>query len=372
MPITPFNNSYIITARGSPSSTYYANIVPLPNNQLWFYTAPGQYQPDASNYKPVSPASQTPPKAFLDSLTADLNVASVNGCAQLTVIIHGLGNLFIEGVAEMTTLGSGLQQYANYYGLVISFDWPSYDKLDSSTYYASSPYSFPPTKTSGRVRDNINGTVGAFANLIMMLRQIQSELQVQINFICHSEGNYMLMLALAAETSGQQPVFNQVLLAAADINNGALQLPGSDADTGQGLPISNLSDRVTIYYSRNDDVLPYSQSFWKIYHNPAYPDRLGLGGPYSYETGALPANTWGVDCSNVISDSVIPSIPQVPLGTISHSAYFYIPQLLEDWAETLTGTAEDGVANRVLDPTAEDGQAFIMQYQPAPAFRLAR
>jgi esterase/lipase superfamily enzyme len=85
--------------------------------------------------------------------------------------------------------------------------------------------------------------VGAFGNLTTMLRQIQSELQVQINVICHSEGNYMIMLALSAEALGEPPVFNQVLLAAADINNGALQLLGSPPDAGQGLPISNLSRR---------------------------------------------------------------------------------------------------------------------------------
>jgi hypothetical protein len=67
----------------------------------------------------------------------------------------------------------------------------------------------------------------------------------------------MMMLAMAAAAP---PAFlNQVLLAAADINNGALQLPLLE-NTGQGLPISNLSNRVTIYYSKNDDVLP-SQSF---------------------------------------------------------------------------------------------------------------
>jgi hypothetical protein len=99
---------------------------------------------------------------------------------------------------------------------------------------------------------------------------------------------------------------------------------------------------------------------------------LDLGGPYSYNTGALPANTWGVDCSKVISDSVIRSIAQVPPGTSSHSAYFYIPQVLMDWAATLTGTAEDRVANRVLNPVAEDQQAFIMEYQLPPAVRLAR
>ena len=285
--LTSFTNSYIITARGSPLSTYYANIAPLPGNELWFYTAPGQYEPDASNYTPVGPVSQTPPRVFVDALTADLKTAAANGCAQLTVIIHGLGTLFTDAATEMTTLGGGLQQCANYYGLVISFDWASYGELDSSIYYSSSPYSFPPAKTSGTVRDNINGTVGAFGNLIKMLQQIQNCLPAaQINVICHSEGNYMLMLAMAAETSVEQPVFNQTLLAAADINDGAFQQSRSVARAGQGLPISSLSNRVTIYYSKNDDVLPYSQSVFKDYHNPAYPNRLGLGGPHSYDTGA--------------------------------------------------------------------------------------
>jgi hypothetical protein len=105
-----FNNSYIITARVTPSSTYYANIAPLPNNELWFYTAQGQYVPEATNYTPVSPASQSPPQAFLDLLTVDLNTAVANGCPQLTVIIHGLRTLFADAVTEMTTIGNGLQQ----------------------------------------------------------------------------------------------------------------------------------------------------------------------------------------------------------------------------------------------------------------------
>jgi hypothetical protein len=74
----------------------------------------------------------------------------------------------------------------------------------------------------------------------------------------------------------------------------------------------------------------------------------------------------------VISDRVIRNIPQVPPGISSHSAYFYIPQVLMDWAATLTGTAEGSVANRVLNPDAQDQQAFIMQYELAPAARLAR
>jgi hypothetical protein len=169
------------------------------------------------------------------------------------------------------------------------------------------------------------------------------------------------MLILGIAVSGQQPVLNQVLLVAADINNGVLQQVGARPDTGQGLPVSNLSNRVTIYYSKHDDVLLYSQIFFRAYHNPSYPDRLGLGGPYSYNADALPANTWGIDCAAVISDTVIKNVPQLPPGTSSHSAYFYIPQVLTDWVATLTGTAAADVANRVLNPAAEDQQAFIMR-----------
>ena len=99
---------------------------------------------------------------------------------------------------------------------------------------------------------------------------------------------------------------------------------------------------------------------------------MGLGGPYSYKAGALPANTWGVDCSEVISDVVIRNVAQVPPGTSSHSAYFYIPQVLTDWATTLTGADEGKVANRVLNPDAEDKQAFIMRYVQPPVAGLAR
>jgi hypothetical protein len=182
----------------------------------------------------------------------------------------------------------------------------------------------------------------------------------------------MMMLGMAAATSSRQPILNQALLVAADINKGALQQSGSLADTGQGLPVSNLLKRRTIYYSKNDDMLPYSQSLFKEYHNPSYPNRMGLGGPYSYNAGALPANTWGVDCSEVISDIVIRNVPQVPPGTSSHSAYFYIPQVLTDWAATLSGADEGKVANRVLNPAAEDQQAFIMRNVQPPAARLAR
>lgn len=364
MALPTFQNSYIITARQQPNATARENIVPLGGGNLWFYWAPGEYNAEAASYTPAATTASTqPPASYQSRLIQDIQAAS-----QLTVIVHGLGNLFATSIMQMSVLGNGLQQFPQsaYDGLVISFDWPSYDLLDSSIYYASGN-NFPPEASSGTVRDNINGTAAAFENFLAMLQTIQSKISgLQVNFICHSEGNYMMMLGMYEQLQSkpaQTPFIDQVLLVAADINNGALQSSGPASYTGQGMAISKVSNGVTIYYSSGDDVLPHSQDLKRKDHNPSYPDRLGLEGPDSYSTTATPlaANAYGVDCSAVINQASIEQIPQVPPGTSTHSAYFYIPQVLGDWAAVLTGTAPGDVPNRTANPNAQDGQGFIMQ-----------
>ena len=114
--------------------------------------------------------------------------------------------------------------------------------------------------------------------------------------------------------------------------------------------------------SSDDDVLPWSKDFLKIFHNPSYHDRLGLEGPSSY-ADLLP-RACGVDCSAVISKTVIGQIPQVPPVTTAHSSYFHIPQVLQDWAQTLQGTAPASVVNRV--PVAGTSNAFVMRFVAPP------
>jgi esterase/lipase superfamily enzyme len=361
-----FANSYILTTRSRPAATTKSQIFPLPNGALWWYTAPQQYDAEVMAYTPVGlQPSVSPPPAFLAMLESDLQIAITNGFPQLTLVIHGLANLFGDSIAELAALGGGLQRYAQYYGLVISFDWPSYDEIESflPSNYAPLPYRFPPSTTSGTIRGNINGSVRAFGTLIAMLRSLQQTLGVAINIICHSEGNYMMMLGMHAQPNAQLPILNQVLLAAADINNGALLPPSSSPPyTGQGAPIAALSNQGTVYYSSHDDVLPWSKDFLKIFHNPSYHDRLGLEGPSSY-ANLLP-RACGVDCSAVISKTVIGQIPQVPPVTTAHSSYFHIPQVLQDWAQTLQGTAPANVINRT--PVAGATNAFVMQFVPPP------
>ncbi len=369
--MTQFSNSYIITNRSNPAATSHTSITPLSGGQMWFYEAAGAYNSEVTDYAPVGGASTTPPATFLNDLVADAQLAASSGFPQLTVLIHGLGNTFASAINELSIVGSGIQQYANYTGLIISFDWPSYTMIDSALYYSTTPYSFPPTQTSGTIRGNINGSIAAFQNLMTMLTGIQSKIAgLQLNIICHSEGNYMTMLGLNA-MNGSKSFLSQTLMVAADINNGALQATGG-IDVGQGLPIASLASRVSVYYSTNDDVLPLSQSDLAAYHNPSFPDRLGLEGPASFAVNALPPNTYGIDCSAVISDSVIKQIPQVPPGTTSHSSYFYIPQVLQDWAQTLTGTAAGSVVNRTLNTNAADGQGYTMTFVQPVKLTLRR
>src|ERR1041385_7895944 len=93
---TTFKNSYIITARNSPLASQQPDIFPLPDGKLWFDKSGKPYSKHVLDYQHDGPASATPPETFLKDLTADLQVAIANGCPQLTVIVHGLGNLFSD------------------------------------------------------------------------------------------------------------------------------------------------------------------------------------------------------------------------------------------------------------------------------------
>src|SRR6267154_117766 len=203
--MTPFQNSYIITNRQYPANTW-VSIDPLPSGQMWFYMANSPYDPESSDYNavPQQPDQQpvpstTPPQAFLTALTTDIQLQT--GIPQLTILIHGLNELFDDVIGLLSQVGNGLPQYAPatspYEGLVIAFDWPSYGEIESGADYASTPYAFPPQADSGTIRDNINGSASAFLNLLTMVQQLQINIpNLQVNLVCHSEGNYMAMVGM--------------------------------------------------------------------------------------------------------------------------------------------------------------------------------
>jgi hypothetical protein len=190
---------------------------------------------------------------------------------------------------------------------------------------------------------------------------------LDVTLICHSEGNYMLMQGMSYlrdnPPSDWQNI-NNVLMLAADINDAALQVPDEqNENVGTGAAIAQLSDQVTIYYSITDPELALSTVTYIDYHNPDYPGRLGMEGPFSVEEGALEANTYGVDCNWVVNPANILWLKAeeiIPWYVLEHSSYIYIPQILADMTQTMDGTAPCDVANREsLDEP--DGQSYEME-----------
>ena len=193
-------------------------------------------------------------------------------------------------------------------------------------------------------------------NLLSQLVPLCRKHGARLNLATHSEGNYMLMVAMyvLASNPGAWPALagagrfiDQVLMLAADINNGALQTPQSWA--GQGSSIAQYAKAATVYWSSADDMLPHSDG-WTSYHNPTFPLRLGLHGLNSNVRGTILPNVYGLDCSLV-------AIPRnTPPGKSVHELYFYIPRILQDMNQTLGDVPPARVAHR--DPAGN--QQFQM------------
>lgn len=369
MALTKFTNTYLITNRAYPQEQWARYIYPCTQGALWFYTAPGQYNSNTAAYTPTnSSATNIVPPAFAAALTKDLQVAIANGCPQITVYVHGLANYFSDTCNELGTYGTNLQAQG-YNGLVIGFDWPSYGEVESYEYYGSLPYSFPPSKLSGTIRDNINGSVKSFRTLLTILSNICKQNNAKLNFMCHSEGNYMLMLAMnGLDFSPNPPFLNQILLMGADINTGALQTPSySPPWSGQSWSLQTYATGTTVYWSSHDDALPYSEG-WTNYHNPSFPNRLGLHGPASFglnpdKSDQLIRNAYGLDCSLVVNRTVMNN-NKVPPSITVHSGYFYIPQVLQDMSKTLNGVPAANIPYRVT-ANQPDGRAYVMKVASA-------
>ncbi|MFL6336901.1 MAG: alpha/beta hydrolase [Pyrinomonadaceae bacterium] len=354
------SNSYMITNRQDVTGTSPDNTLPLPSGELWFYlSTDGPHDTNVADYQLTADAkgqaSVSPPADFLAALQADLDATITNNSAQLVIFIHGLANSFASGINDTGTLGAGLAQ-ADFGGLVIGFSWPSYGLFDSVVDYEG-------------VRQNINDSLENFASLLSLVQTLRAGLAggvaLNVSLVCHSEGNYMLMQGLnylSGHPLSTWQNINHVLMLAADINDAALQVPG-EQNVGTGAAIAGLSDQVTIYYSNTDPELALSTVTFIDYHNPDYPGRLGLEGPYSFEENALETNTYGVDCDWVVNPANLLWLKAkglVPWEVLEHSSYIYIPQVLTDMTQTLNGTAPCDVVNRT-SLGAPDNQSYEMQ-----------
>jgi len=356
------SNSYMITNRAYTWDQYAYWTYPVaPAGYNFYFVAPGANNATWQAYQQIGAgAAGSMPPGFKSQLEADIVAAVQAGGPEVTIYIHGLAYHLSDACGTLGRFGAGLAAPPqSYKGLLIGFSWPSYGDYESWQYYGPLPYNFPPATDAGTIRGNINGSTGSLLNLLSQLVPLCRKHGARLNLATHSEGNYMLMLAmyaLASNPAGWPPLagrfIDQVLMLAADINNGALQTPQSWA--GQGASIAQYANTVTVYWSSADDKLPYSDG-WTSYHNPMFPLRLGLHGLNSNVRGTILPNVVGLDCSLVAIRKNTPPAYSV------HESYFYIPRILQDMTQTLGDVPPARVANR--NPAGN--QQFQMAALPA-------
>ena len=323
-----FNNSYFITNRNDPTTIWVDSqsvVIPGP---LSYYLSNTPYDQTVDDYSPVEWSD------FLSGLETDLaSTVDSNGFANLCVYIHGLGNPFDSAITECAAFGSALASPGGFTGLLIGFDWPSYGTLVSglASYYASTQINWPVVNTNGTIRDNINGSIDSFVTVIQNLFKIQVNTNpINLSIICHSEGNYMLMMGmLGLKQAGVSSGINNAIMLAADISAAVFQ-PGQYGDA-----ITEICGQTTVYYSGADADVNYSDYDFFAYHNQVYPSRLGLIGPFAYPSAsAISGSVIGIDCSQVTVD----------LGLITnvHASYRSLPQTLIDMSSVLNATSPTG------------------------------
>lgn len=353
-------NSYMVTNRAEPTSDLgQAPMTGAERADLWWYLSHNANDDDYRHFAKQSAApAATPPAAFEEAISQQLQAQSK---PSLTVFIHGLDCFWANAVKYTGLLGQHLAQ-AGYEGLVIGLSWPS-NGVDDVFHYSDG---YPPTvpASSWTVRGNILQSVDSFSSLMSWIAGLVADFQQQgrslaVNIVSHSEGNFMLMEGAARLGAG---AVNQVVMLAADINDGAFETPPAGL-VGQAAAIANSAQRVTIYSSTNDPVLQDSIHYYTkclpwppvgtgAFHNPSYPQRLGLSGP-NYPASQQ-ANAIGVDCSAVVNDQTVLRLPAgvVPPNTSLHVVYFYIPQVLQDIAQTLLGQPAGEIAQRYANAPA--------------------
>lgn len=341
------DQSFMVTNRAHP--TGITGQEPLPDGELWWYSAPEADEADEHAFvKAEATATTGAPPAFEEAVLEKLRAQSE---PSLTVFIHGLDCFWTSAVKYTAVLAKGLAS-ANYPGLVIGFSWPS-NGADDLLHYASA---YPQPADTETVRGRIVSSVASMGNLFSWLEHLVTLLPtLQVNVVCHSEGNYGLVQALETARTG---LFTHTLLLAADIDAGAFQAVGGDA-----AGVSASSQDVTVYFGNNDPILAFSVGAFSsklalpgtgAFHHPTFGARLGAHGP-AYVSGAQLANLNSVDCTELLNDTYIEGLdlPETLTGNGLHDAYLFVPRILADMAATLTG----GTTNRT--PLAYPG-AFAL------------
>lgn len=202
------------------------------------------------------------------------------GKTDILIFIHGFSNRFDESVRRAAQLAYDL----DFPGIAMTYSWPSQGAFSLSNYRQDEKFA----KYSIKYLKEF------------LLNVVENSKGQKINIIAHSMGNRVLTNAIADIQKQSNAIFNQVILAAPDVN--------SEVFKNDILPrMQGKAKKITLYASSEDKALQAS----RILHNQS---RLGESGEYiTVLDGMDTIDSTGVDPS-----------------TLGHAYYSSTRTLLED------------------------------------------
>ncbi len=271
-----------------------------------------EIKPDADKHVILRKTERLADEPFYELLRARV---AASPRKELFVFVHGF-NVTFEDAARRT---AQIQKDLAYQGAPVFFSWPAHDKF-ILTYKADEA--------------NVSWSV---AHLKKFLLDVTRESEAEsINLIAHSMGNRALTAALKElqlELRDQSRLFNQVILAAPDIDADEFResiVPG----------MTRTANRFTLYASARDEALAASQ----LVHR----------GPRAGDAGRGLVVVPGIDTIDVT---------QIDTSTFGHTYYGSSDPVLRDLGLVLTRAVPP--EQRVwLSPAELDGRPYWV-FQPA-------
>jgi esterase/lipase superfamily enzyme len=203
------------------------------------------------------------------------------GKTDILIFIHGFSNRFDEAVRRTGQMAYDL----DFPGIAMTYSWPSQGAFSLSNYKQDEKFA----KYSIKYLKEF------------LLNVVKNSKGQRINIIAHSMGNRVLTNAIAdIQNQSNETIFNQVILAAPDVNAKLFK--------EEILPkMKGKANKITLYASSEDKALQSS----RILHNQS---RLGESGKYiTVADGMDTIDSTGVDPS-----------------TLGHAYYSSTQTLLED------------------------------------------
>jgi len=229
------------------------------------------------------------------------------GKKDVLIFIHGFSNKFDEAVRKAGQIAYDL----DFPGIAMTYSWPSQGAFSVSNYNKDEKYAAYSVKY-----------LKAF-----LLNVIKNSKGHKINIIAHSMGNRVLVNAVAdIQKSAKGRIFNQIILAAPDVNANIFKK--------EILPkMQGKANKITLYASSGDNALKASRHL----HQQS---RLG-------ESGEFLTVAKGMD--TIDSTGVDPS-------TMGHSYFSSTKTLLQDMKNLMLKNTPP--SNRNLKTVEEEQQSY--------------